>query len=80
MNKLKLLSAGLIAAAMLAAPVMARENHTTSRYFAANPDASPAPGVRYVDGRACYPAPRVGAFATQPWDNGNIPCYPAPAY
>jgi hypothetical protein len=78
MNKLKLLSAGLIAATMLAAPAMAREHYATSRSFAANADANLAPGTRYVDGRLCYPAPRVGAFATAPWDNENVPCYPAP--
>jgi hypothetical protein len=31
--------------------------------------------ARDVDGRACIPAPAVGAFATQPWDNGS-PCEP----
>ena len=79
MTKLKLLSAGLIATAMLATPAMARQSH--SRQPAADAYASDAaPGTRYVDGRLCYPAPRVGAFATQPWDNGNVPCYPVPGY
>jgi hypothetical protein len=65
MTKAKLLSAALITAAMLAAPAMARESHVKSTASAA----------RYVDGRACVPAPAVGAFATQPWDNGP-PCEP----
>ena len=69
MTKLKLVSAGLIAAAMFATPAMARESHVKSTASAA----------RYVDGRACVPAPAVGAFATQPWDNGP-PCEPATAY
>jgi hypothetical protein len=81
MTRLKLLSAGLIAAAMLATPAMAREHHATSRHHAAaNAYASVAPDARYVDGRGCIPAPRVGAFATQPWGNGNVPCEPASGY
>jgi hypothetical protein len=90
MTKLKLLSAGLIAAAVLTTPAMARQGHVTSRQLAANAYvgdayasdayASAAPNARYVDGRFCVPAPRVGAFATQPWDNGNAPCEPASGY
>jgi hypothetical protein len=81
MTKLKLLSAGLIAAAMFATPAMARQHHAASRYPAANTDVSAAPDARYIAGQACYPAPRVGAFATAPWDN-DTPCLPAqaPAY
>ncbi|MDB5611684.1 MAG: hypothetical protein JWP25_8584 [Bradyrhizobium sp.] len=70
MTKLKLLSAALIAAATLATPAMAREHHVSSRHHAY---ATAAPDASYVDGRLCYPAPAVGAFATQPWDNGP-PC------
>jgi len=80
MTKLKLLSAGLIAAAMLATPAMARENHETARQLAADAYASATPDARHVDGRVCVPAPRVGAFATQPWGNGNVPCEPASGY
>ena len=80
MTKLGLLSAGLIAAAMLATPAMARQGHVTSRHLAADTHGSAAPAARYIDGRVCYPAPRVGAFATQPWDNGNVPCEPEPGY
>jgi hypothetical protein len=72
MTKRKLLSATLIAAAMLATPAMARESHVASRHVT----ASTAP---YVDGRGCVSAPAVGAFATQPWDNGP-PCEPTTAY
>ena len=79
MTKLKLLSAALFAAAMLATPAMARESHVTSGQVAEDANASAAPGARYIDGRLCYPAPRVGAFATQPWDN-ETPCEPTPAY
>jgi hypothetical protein len=79
MTKPKLLSAALIAAAVLATPAMARESHETSRQLAARANANTTPGARYVDGRLCYPAPRVGAFATQPWDN-DTPCEPAQGY
>jgi hypothetical protein len=79
MTKPKLLSAALIAAAVLATPAMARESHVTSRQPAERANASIPPGARYVDGRLCYPAPRVGAFATQPWDN-DTPCEPTPGY
>jgi len=79
MTKLKLLSAALIAAAMLTTPVVARENHLSTRHLAVSAYDGATPGARYIGGRLCYPAPRVGAFATQPWDNGP-PCEPAPAY
>jgi len=68
MTSLKLLSAALITAATLATPAMARESHVTSRHQANVTTTS--------DGRACIPAPAVGAFATQPWNNG-APCEPA---
>jgi len=68
MTKAKLVSAALIAAAMLATPAMARQSHAKNTASAAG----------YIDGRACVPAPAVGAFATQPWDNGP-PCQPATA-
>ncbi|QOZ27420.1 hypothetical protein [Bradyrhizobium sp. CCBAU 51753] len=77
MTTLKLLSTGMIAIAMLATPVMAREVHVAHRHhavMAADVDASDAPIV--VDGRACVPAPRVGAFATAPWTGDNVPCEP----
>jgi hypothetical protein len=80
MTHFKLLSAALIATAMLAAPAIAREDHSTSRHIARNAEAA-GPGTVYVDGRPCYPAPRVGAFASQPWTNsGNVPCMPSPDY
>ena len=71
MTKRKLLSAALIAAAALATPAMARESRANLQHHA---DTT----VTTVDGRACAPAPAVGAFATQPWDNGP-PCEPATA-
>jgi hypothetical protein len=81
MTKLKLLLPALIAAAMLTTPVVARENQVNARhaYNAESAYNSATPGARYIDGHPCKPAPRVGAFATQPWDNGP-PCEPAPGY
>lgn len=80
MSKLALLSSGLIAAAIIATPAMARNHHTARQ---AAPDQSVAtdtyPGY-YAGGPygayagpyggysySCTPAPRVGAFATAPW-------------
>jgi hypothetical protein len=80
MTKPKLLSAALIAAAVLATPAMAREHHVTARQSAEHAYASTMPGAGYYsDGRRCYPVPRVGAFATQPWDN-DTPCEAVPGY
>jgi hypothetical protein len=79
MTKLELLPAALIAAAMLTTPVVAQEYHPNARRIVQSAPDSAAPGARYVDGRLCYPAPRVGAFATQPWEN-QTPCEPAPVY
>ena len=76
MAKLKFLSVALIAAATLATPAMARTSHVTSRHLAAQANASASPTARYVDGRVCIPAPRVGAFATAPWGGDNVPCEP----
>jgi hypothetical protein len=78
MTTIKLLSAGMIAAAMLATPAMARDHHTARRHVTENVNASDPAAVRYADGQVCIPAPRVGAFATEPWDGGNIPCEPQP--
>ncbi len=81
MTSTKLLSAGLITAAMLATPAMAQEGRVAPRQIAAAHDAGAAPGALYIDGRLCYPAPRVGAFATQPWTNTrDVPCEPTPGY
>jgi hypothetical protein len=71
MTKLNLLSAALIAAAMIATPAMARQNHVTSRRAAENAFAA-------TSDAGCVRAPRVGAFATQPWT--NPPCEPTSGY
>jgi hypothetical protein len=48
MTKSKLLSAALIAAAMLATPAMARTNHVTSRHLAADANASASPTAHHI--------------------------------
>jgi hypothetical protein len=60
MTKLKLLSAALIATAMIATPAMARTSHGTSRHRARGANAS------YLHGRVGISAPRVGAFPPAP--------------
>ena len=73
--KLALFSTALIAAAIIAAPAMAREHHAAARQVASDryvaTDAYAGPSGTF----ACVPAPRVGAFATEPWTN-EPPCQP----
>jgi hypothetical protein len=66
MTTIKLLSAGLIVAAMFAAPAMARENHVTKGYVAGESNARTFPIHRYADGRFGIPAPNVGALPAPP--------------
>lgn len=66
MTKLKLLSAALIAAAMLATPAMARTSHVTSRYRAEDANVSASPTARYIDGYVGIPAQHVGGFPPAP--------------
>jgi hypothetical protein len=68
MTRFNVLSAGLIAAAMLTAPAMAQEG----RHVAKGSDVSPLSGA--VDGRDCVRAPDVGAFASAPYT--RPPCEP----
>jgi hypothetical protein len=48
---------------------------SNTRHLAEDANASTTAGARYADGRGCHLAPRVGAFASQPWENGP-PCEP----
>jgi hypothetical protein len=76
--KLGLFSTALVAAAIIAAPAMAREHHAASRQVASDryvaTDAYAGPTAL-----SCVPAPRVGAFATQPWTNEPL-CQPVTGY
>ena len=71
MTELKLLSAALIATAMLATPAMARKSHVTSRHLAEDANASASPTAHYIHGPVGIRAPRLGAFATAPSDAGT---------
>ncbi|SRR6267142_2377183 len=72
MTKLKLLSAALFAAAMLATPAMARESHITSRHRAEDADASATPGARYIGEGDDFPGNHVGGpFGGPPGDYGG---------
>ena len=48
MTKLRVLSAALILAAMLATPAMSRASHVTSRHRAKDANANTTAGARYV--------------------------------
>jgi hypothetical protein len=77
MITLKLLSAGLIIAAVLASPAMARESSANGRRTAVDAyaavDRAPA-----ASKRGCARAPDVGAFTTAPWR--RPPCEPTSRY
>jgi hypothetical protein len=81
MSRVKFVSAALIAAAALATPAMARERHVVTRHVATEtaPPYYNSYGS-YGYGYSCVPAPRVGAFATQPWTNSMPPCEPWSGY
>ena len=76
----KKLSLGLVAATILATPAMAqggkRElgaagvHHQNSRYLTAGYGVRATPRPGYYYGNRSYPAPRVGAFAAAPRNNG----------
>ena len=67
MTKGTILSVSLIAVAMLATPVAARERHGSARNYAVESDVTTAPGQVYLGAQSCNPGPRVGAFASAPW-------------
>jgi len=71
MTKPKLLSAALIAAAMLATPAMARTSSVALRYLAEDANANAAPAPHHISGSVSIRTPRVGAFATAPADGGT---------
>ena len=78
MTRLKILSAGLIAAAMLATPAMAREHrHVARGYDVSDPRGVGDPRSAY-DVRDCVRAPDVGAYASDPYI--RPPCEPQSAY
>jgi hypothetical protein len=74
MRNVKLLAAALLAAATLATPALAathaaRRDVTDGRMMS----------TMHRDGGSCVHAPRVGAFATEPWTYA-APCEPNTGY
>jgi hypothetical protein len=66
MTTIKLLSAGMIATAMLATPVMARDNYLARRHVAAEANSRTSPASGYIDGGVGISAPRVRALPAPP--------------
>ena len=73
MHKVKLLSAVLLTAATFATPVLA----ATSRHVVADTNGR-VMSTMHREGDSCIRAPRVGAFATEPWT--VPPCEPNTGY
>jgi hypothetical protein len=81
MMNCKKLSLGLVAATMLATPVMAQgvyqepgvmgSNYPNSAYVTGGYGVRTTTPRGYYYGNRFHPAPRVGAFATAPWDDGS---------
>jgi len=83
MTNCKKLSLGLVAATMmLATPAMAQvvyqepgvTSYPNSGYRTGG-YVRTAPGPGYYYGNRFHPPPRVGAFATAPWDDGSYSSY-----
>lgn len=84
MTRLKLLSAALFTTAVIATPAMAQGYYVGGPAvdaYAAAPGAYVAPVGPYAAygyrgyTHSCYPAPRVGAFASDPWTD-DVACLP----
>jgi hypothetical protein len=81
----KKLSLGLVAATILATPVMAQGvkqeprapgvYYPNSRYLAGGYGVRATPRPGYYYGNRFHPAPRVGAFATAPRNDGPYGSY-----
>jgi hypothetical protein len=77
MHKVKLLSAALLTAATFATPVLAAGH--TSRHLVTDAHGRGMSTTQRDEGDSCIRAPRVGAFATEPWTNA-APCEPNTGY
>ena len=77
MHKVKLLSAALLTAATFATPVLAAGH--TSRHLVADAHGRVMSMTQRDEGDSCIRAPRVGAFATEPWTDA-APCEPNTGY
>jgi hypothetical protein len=77
MHKVKLLSAALLTAATFATPVLAAGH--TSRHLVTDANGRVMSTTQRYEGDSCIRAPRVGAFATEPWTDA-APCEPNTGY
>jgi hypothetical protein len=75
MHKVKLLSAALLTAATFATPVLAAGH--TSRHVVTDTNGR-VMSTTQREGDSCIRAPRVGAFASEPWT--VPPCEPNTGY
>jgi hypothetical protein len=81
----KKLSLGLVAATILATPAMAQGikqelgapgvHHQNSRYLTGGHGVRATPRPGYYYGHRFHPAPRVGASAAAPWNDGSYGYY-----
>jgi hypothetical protein len=74
MHKVKLLSAVLLTAATFATPVLA----ATSRHVVTDTQGRVMSTMHRDQGDSCIRAPRVGAYASEPWT--VPPCEPNTGY
>jgi hypothetical protein len=77
MHKMKLLSAALLTAATFATPALAAGH--TSRHLVTDTHGRVMSTMPRDEGDSCIRAPRVGAFATEPWTDA-APCEPNTGY
>jgi hypothetical protein len=77
MHKVKLLSAALLTAATFATPVLAAGH--TSRHLVSDAHGRVTSTTQRDEADSCIRAPRVGAFATEPWTDA-APCEPNTGY
>jgi hypothetical protein len=78
MRRLKLLSAALFAAAVIATPAMAQGYYVRRPAIDAYAAAPVGPYLPYGYrgySHSCVPAPRVGSFAGDPWTY-DVACLP----
>ena len=76
MRNVKLLSAALLAAATFATPVLAAPH--TPRHVVTDVNGRVMSTMHRGEGDSCIRAPRVGAFASEPWT--VPPCEPNTGY
>jgi hypothetical protein len=77
MSKVKFIFVSLLAVTTLAAPALARTHVTKQDTMR---EAQMQWGPLQSESTGCVAAPRVGAFATQPWTDGNVACEPGTGY